>query len=517
MQSTVSLLSIGHAAPIRRPLSWWHRMTTGSLLCVMLHTAARGLGVQAELEWSWSYQAEGISAGGTLYTERTTDIEGYYTITSITGERNGIPIAELTEIGVPVPGNEPFNVDNAIREATDDDPAHLRSAGIGLKLEDGTYLNPYYASWRDPPTYLEIYSAEPFAFGLNMSGPEDHELPVTFTAAVVPPVPTMEWEWSYEGDNITASGTLYTETTADNEGFYVIKSIDGERNGIAITELTEPGIPVPGNEPYSVDNALKMGTEDDPSQLRSAGIGMRLEDGVYLNPFYASWRDPPIYLEIYSAEPFIFGFNNSGPEDHELPVNFTATIVKTIEWTWKYEGEGFSASGTLHTKEISDEEGFYTITSISGERNGVKIVELTEVGVPVPGNEPYDVDNAIRIATDDNPQQLRSAGIGMRLEDGTYLNPFFAAWREPPTHVELYSALPYVFGFNNSGVEDHELEIAFSATPIDPDASDSPVEETQPPTETEVDDPTESSQSAGRRSAFGTVVSALIIFVFLSL
>ena len=273
------------------------------------------------------------------------------------------------------------------------------------------------------------------------------------------------------------------------------------------------------NEPYNVDNALKIGTEGDPGQLRSAGIGMRLEDGVYLNPFFASWSDPPTYLEIYSAEPFVFGFNNSGPEDHEVPVNFSATVVPTMEWGWEYHGDGIVANGTLHTKTTEDDEGYYTITSISGERNGVKIVQLTEIGVPIPGNEDYAVDNALRKPTDDKRGQLRSAGIGLRLEDGTYLNPFYASWREPPTYLEVYSAFPFVFGFNNSGSEDHELPVTFSAWVLDdsppPDTpSDAPLEtpSESPDSDSDSEDSSESSSSAVRCTILERVSSAVILF-----
>ena len=233
--------------PFYIPIS--HLKTTRTIFLLLLSAATSSVGVHALLEWTWSYEGDNFTAAGTLHTTKTTDIEGYYTIKAITGQRNGVEIVELTDIGVPVPGN-------AIREATDSDPGQLRSAGIGVRLEDGTYLNPFYASWRDPPTYLEIYSAEPFIVGFNNSGPEDHELPINFTATIVPPVPTMEWTWSYEGVDISASGSLHTETTADDEGFYTITSINGDRNGVAITELTEIGIPVPGVSLFEFDLEL---------------------------------------------------------------------------------------------------------------------------------------------------------------------------------------------------------------------------------------------------------------------
>ena len=70
----------------------------------ILSAVSSRVGVHAFLEWTWSYEGEGFSANGTLYTTKTTDIEGYYTIKAITGRRNGVEIVELTDIGVPVPG-----------------------------------------------------------------------------------------------------------------------------------------------------------------------------------------------------------------------------------------------------------------------------------------------------------------------------------------------------------------------------------------------------------------------------
>lgn len=141
----------------------------------------------AQLDWTWEYAdvVNGtILASGVMTTEDVSDEEGFYNITSMSGERNGVAIANLTEVGEAVPGNEPFAIDNAIREITDDDPSQLRSAGIGLILEDGNYLNPYYASWET--SYIEVYSVAPFLVNFSNFGPEDSYEKVDFTAVIVP-------------------------------------------------------------------------------------------------------------------------------------------------------------------------------------------------------------------------------------------------------------------------------------------------------------------------------------------
>ena len=73
--------------------------------------------------------------------------------------------------------------------------------------------------------------------------------------------------------------------------------------------------------PYAVDNLVSAG----PIQLTGNGFGFSTPAGTYANPFYADFLAPPVYLEFFSAPPFAPG--NPGPEDSELPVTFTASVV----------------------------------------------------------------------------------------------------------------------------------------------------------------------------------------------
>src|SRR5689334_17584401 len=67
------------------------------------------------------------------------------------------------------------------------------------------------------------------------------------------------WNWNYTGPDINARGTFTTTDTPDANGAFLIQSISGERNGIAITGLQPPGTAIPGNEPFAVDDLLLPG------------------------------------------------------------------------------------------------------------------------------------------------------------------------------------------------------------------------------------------------------------------
>lgn len=148
-------------------------------------------------------------------------------------------------------------------------------------------------------------------------------LTFVFAAAPFGQASALLWNWSYSGTGITAAGTFTTDDTPDGGGHYLITAITGSRNGVAITGLMPAGTPIPGNEPFAIDNLVALGSE----QLTGDGFGYQLADGNYVSPFFASFLSPPGYLEVYSAAPFVAGFNNFGPEDSELPITFSAVPV----------------------------------------------------------------------------------------------------------------------------------------------------------------------------------------------
>ncbi|MGC2836060.1 MAG: hypothetical protein WA238_18405, partial [Methylocella sp.] len=92
-----------------------------------------------------------------------------------------------------------------------------------------------------------------------------------------------------------------------------------------------------------------------------------------------------------------------------------AESAEALEWRWSYQGEGVTASGTFTTTDRPDADGFYEITAISGEANGVAITGLQPPGTAIPGNDGYPVDNLVRTAA----PQLSKDGLGYATANGT--------------------------------------------------------------------------------------------------
>jgi hypothetical protein len=139
----------------------------------------------------------------------------------------------------------------------------------------------------------------------------------------------LTWNWNYSGTGLNASGTLITDNTPDSLGFYLITGITGTRNGETITGLQPTGTPIPGNEPFLVDNLINLNLP----QLTGDGFGYSTSGGNFVSPFFANFLPTPSYLEVFSAPPFIPGFENLGPEDSELPISFSAMLIGVPEPT----------------------------------------------------------------------------------------------------------------------------------------------------------------------------------------
>jgi len=99
-----------------------------------------------------------------------------------------------------------------------------------------------------------------------------------------------------------------------------------------------------------------------------------------------------------------------------------ATSAEAAQWRWSYHGDGVAASGTFATTDKPNADGFYEITAITGETNGVAIAGLQPPGTSIPSNDGYPVANLVRTAA----PQLSIHGFGYKLADGTYANPFYA-------------------------------------------------------------------------------------------
>lgn len=139
----------------------------------------------------------------------------------------------------------------------------------------------------------------------------------------------LDWNWNYSGTGIEANGTFTTNDTPDELGYYLISGITGTRNGETITSLQPAGTPIPGNEPFNVDNLISLSSQ----QLTGDGFGYSTSGGNFASPFFASFLPTPSYLEVFSAPPLTPGFENLGTEDSELPINFSATIISVPEPT----------------------------------------------------------------------------------------------------------------------------------------------------------------------------------------
>lgn len=125
----------------------------------------------------------------------------------------------------------------------------------------------------------------------------------------------LQWDWSYYGSGISAAGMFTTTDTPDGSGFYRITGISGERNGDAIIGLQPAGTAIPGNEPYAVDDLVRLAN----GQLTINGFGYATAIGDYANPYYANNS----YDEVLTS--------SSGGFISELPVNFTATLATVPE------------------------------------------------------------------------------------------------------------------------------------------------------------------------------------------
>jgi hypothetical protein len=144
-------------------------------LAFSLITFAALIALPAEaLEWRWSYQGEGVTASGSFTTEDAPNADGFYAITGIKGEMNGVAITGLQPPGTSIPGNDGYPVDDLIKA----EAPHLSLHGFGYALADGSYANPFYGDHFVPPAVYAFFSDPP--------NRKTSEPLVKFTATIVP-------------------------------------------------------------------------------------------------------------------------------------------------------------------------------------------------------------------------------------------------------------------------------------------------------------------------------------------
>ncbi len=114
----------------------------------------------------------------------------------------------------------------------------------------------------------------------------------------------------------------------------------------------------------------------------------------------------------------------------------SAQTASATAWNWRYSGSGLNADGSLRTSDTPGADGYYQILSIAGSRNGDAIVGLYPTGSAIPGNEPYVIDNLIRIS---GSGQITLEGFGYSLASGAHANPYFADFLSPPAYSEVFT------------------------------------------------------------------------------
>jgi hypothetical protein len=142
------------------------------MLASLVFAAAVAGTAQASQLWAWSYRGPGVKASGTFTTGDAANADGFYEITGIKGEENGVPIAGLTPTGASIPGNAGYPVDNLVRSRA----PRLTKHGFAFSLANGAYANPFYGAHFSKPGY--------YAFLSGPAAGRTREPPVRFTAAV---------------------------------------------------------------------------------------------------------------------------------------------------------------------------------------------------------------------------------------------------------------------------------------------------------------------------------------------
>jgi hypothetical protein len=91
---------------------------------------------------------------------------------------------------------------------------------------------------------------------------------------------------------------------------------------------------------------------------------------------------------------------------------------EVLQWTFAYSGSKISARGVVVTAATPEPDGSYRILSITGKRNGKRIVELVPEGEFVTTHGFLVADNRLLAAT----PFVGEAGFSFRTADSKYFN-----------------------------------------------------------------------------------------------
>jgi len=92
--------------------------------------------------------------------------------------------------------------------------------------------------------------------------------------------------------------------------------------------------------------------------------------------------------------------------------------VATVQWQFTYKGPRVSASGVVTTAAAPEPDGSYRIVSITGKRNGRRIVELVPAGEMVTAHTFLFADNRLLPAE----PFVGEAGFSYRTSNSQYFN-----------------------------------------------------------------------------------------------
>ena len=181
---------------------------------------------RAALLWNYSYSGSGVSGSGYMTTSNTPS-GGAYSITGVSGNLGALPVESLLAAGsYPASGGGVLISDNLLY------PTSPMLGLGGFTLAAGADL---YNVYNTGGQYYQLAGADCSASTCGLPG--HLGTPIAFAATLVP---SIDWQFSYSGPGISASGILTTLATQVS-GHYEIVGLSGTRNGSAMNSLLPAG------------------------------------------------------------------------------------------------------------------------------------------------------------------------------------------------------------------------------------------------------------------------------------
>ncbi len=124
----------------------------------------------------------------------------------------------------------------------------------------------------------------------------------------------LNWEFSYSGPDVNASGMLTTTDTTNSSGYYTITGISGTRNELTISEIIDVG----GFSLSNNDNLIKISSP----QLTDLGFAYTLADGTEVHTYNFGFREELVNGGLYSDGLITF---SATPASAAVPWDFSPT------------------------------------------------------------------------------------------------------------------------------------------------------------------------------------------------